>query len=95
MLILSQSKLKIVNFSQVIEVNVEDKFMPCLGDKNKYAITVCSNRGTILLGTYATNERAKEVLCDMYYAFLTYKIDPSRYCDTIFNPPKHYEMPQV
>ena len=64
MIILKQDKKGIVNFKNVTDIYVDKG-----EDEDKYFlfyIPVCSLEGLDILGIYETEERAKEILADIY-----------------------------
>ena len=91
MIVLSQDKDKIVNFDNVININIDD-----CGEEG-YLISA----GFIVgrddnyrdLGYYKTEERAKEVLQEIISKYKT-TLYNSKTNETVVNIPKVYEMPK-
>ncbi len=70
MLIISQDRKNIVNLENIVEIHVG---VLIIGEKNKsFDISYDGNSGNSLfniLGNYATEERAKEVLQEIYTSY--------------------------
>lgn len=63
MLIVSQDKEKIINFDNVLYIEIDDTF-------SNNEISFNTENGTEYMGEYKTRERAKEVLEDITDAYL-------------------------
>lgn len=97
MIIISQDKETILNFKNVQEIRIEEYGTHIKG-KKIYKIFNGNFEGyATLLGTYATKERAKEVLEEIinkyteYATVKNYEGDIRQICCDI---PKIYEMPE-
>lgn len=100
MIIVSQDKENIINFERADLINVykaEKKQVVAWFSCNE------SENNNVLLGVYATEERAKEVLQELvktYSSYLTLNGGPALIqgqtdiAPAIFNIPKVYEMPE-
>ncbi len=62
MIIVSQDKTLFINFDNVSAIAIDDN------DTNRKIYTRCNNDDNVLLGKYATKERTKEVLKEIYQA---------------------------
>lgn len=82
MIILNQKKDIIINFSNVVSIYVQDKNVQVL-------MTFIED--ALILGKYATEERAKEVLQEIIRKYATFSLDRLGSIKII---PKVYEMPK-
>lgn len=92
MIIVSQDKYNVLNFSTTVNIGVEEISM--LNDRIQ--MSAQTNGNTIVLGKYINKERAKEVLQEI--------VDLYRKCQQVIGerggvvnyiyPPKVYEMPK-
>ena len=97
MIIVSQNKNNIINFDNVALICVlQDMFSKEKGLEN-YNINCSTNNGiNIGIGTYATKERAKEVLEEIISKYMEYASLTNIQGDIrqICVVPKKYEMPK-
>ena len=84
MIIVSQNKKKIINFERITEVIVSDKDI-CVRDNFEV------QKG-LIIATYESEERAKEVLQEIISKYKT-TLYNSKTNETVVNIPKVYEMP--
>ena len=94
MILVSQNRKKIINFEKIAEIIVSDKDI-CVTDNFEV-------QNGLIIATYESEERAKEVLQEIVNVYSSYlnlrggKSLMSRAMDippNIFNIPKVYEMP--
>ena len=86
---------KIINFENLVEIYVTGHDMyPLKNDIEGYCLkgTVPSGK-YIVLGTYETEERAKEVLQEIVSKYKT-TLYNSKTNETVVNIPKVFEMPK-
>lgn len=99
MLIVSQDKDNIVNFSNIVSIGIEDFD---LNENNYYQRITAETLGTaVVLGDYKTEERAKEVLEEITSAYTIMEIFKTPIIDTYQTIPGEeiarnicYEMPK-
>lgn len=86
MIIVSQDKSEIINFDKVQNIYVSGRFISLKFELNNNEV----------IGTYETEERAKEVLNQIVkkYADCLYSDDGYGSFQTITIPPKVYKMPE-
>lgn len=86
MIIVSQDKSEIINFDKVQNIYVSGRFISLNFELNNNEV----------IGTYETEERAKEVLNEIVkkYADCLYSDDGYGSFQTITIPPKVYKMPE-
>ena len=85
MILVSQNKKKIINFERITEVIVSDKDI-CVRDNFEV------QKG-LIIATYESEERAKEVFQEIISKYKT-TLYNSRTNETVVNIPKVYEMPK-
>ena len=88
MIIVSQDKKEVINFEKILSVKLfhDDEDKECLYEI--YTTVNAPGDNYILLGTYATEERAKEVLQEIID---TYKFNR---CEAVGQKNAVYEMPE-
>lgn len=99
MIIVSQDKDNIVNFSNIVSIGIEDFD---LNENNYYQRITAETLGTaVVLGDYKTEERAKEVLEEITSAYTIIEIFKISIIDTDQTIPGEeiarnicYEMPK-
>ena len=84
MIIVSQDKNSVVNYDNVEIIGIDRN--------NKKQIACGFAEGSMSLGEYATEERAKEVLQEIVSKYKTTLYNPKTN-ETVVNVPKVYEMP--
>ena len=94
MIIVSQDKKRMFNFENLVEIRVfEHNNYPLKDNVKGYDLQgVTQNGKYIILGIYATEERAKEVLQEIISKYKT-TLYNSKTNETVVNIPKVYEMP--
>lgn len=93
MIIVSQDKCTIVNFNNIQNIRIEPYGTHIKG-KKIYKIFAGNFEGYATeLGTYDTEERAKEVLQEIVSKYKT-TLYNSKTNETVVNVPKVYEMPK-
>lgn len=85
MIIVSQDKKEIINFERIAEVIVSDEDI-CVS--NNFEV----QKG-LIIATYESEERAKEVLQEIVSKYKT-TLYNSKTNETVVNIPKVYEMPE-
>ncbi len=89
MIILSQDKRKIINFNNIIGIII-NKYSNACPD-----ITCCTLKDfEIILGEYATEERAKEVLQEIIKAYRDYRTAECDGYTNVLQETVVYEMPE-
>lgn len=94
MLIVSQDKEERINFDNIININaiLNDSIIE---ENNGYDIwvgtTQCVEDNYRRIGTYATKERAQEILKEIIAKYRKYNLDNNKAVTLI---PKVYEMPK-
>ena len=92
MIIVNQNKCTIVNFNNIQNIRIEPYGTHIKG-KKIYKIFAGNFEGYATeLGTYDTEERAKEVLQEIVSKYKT-TLYNSKTNETVVNIPKVYEMP--
>ena len=92
MIIVNQNKCTIVNFNNIQNIRIEPYGTHIKG-KKIYKIFAGNFEGYATeLGTYDTEERAKEVLQEIVSKYKT-TLYNSKTNETVVNVPKVYEMP--
>lgn len=91
MLILNQVKTAIHNIDTAANVHTEEY----IETPETYIVCICSpgSDSSDVIGEYATEERAKAVLMEIYAAYCTYEYDMDGTTIRDTDIPKHYEMP--
>ena len=94
MIIVSQDKKRMFNFENLVEIRVfVHNNYPLKDNVKGYDLQgVTQNGKYIILGIYATEERAKEVLQEIISKYKT-TLYNSKTNETVVNVPKVYEMP--
>ena len=87
MIIVSQDKKVITNFNNTLGIQIETYFLNGDGEKD-YEVKVITEKGIYTIGTYDTEERAKEVLQEI--------IDMYKFnrCESIGQKNAIYKMPE-
>lgn len=94
MIIVSQDKDVIINFENVLIININQTKKTQIGG---WFSCNEENNNNVLLGEYATEERAKEVLNEIIKAFVTEKKLSSQdnmFGFTVMPSNTYYEMPK-
>ena len=86
MILVSQDKEEIVNFDKVESIWI------CSDEEGRFTIEATAHTNDTL-GTYDTEERAKEVLQEIVSKYKT-TLYNSKTNETVVNVPKVYEMPK-
>ncbi len=88
MIIVSQDKTNVINFANVGNLYADEKKILCTDIQGCYLAK---------LGTYKTEERAKEVLLEIVKKYGEYVSleNMKNGINAIYNIPKAYEMPEV
>lgn len=86
MIIVSQDRDEIVNFNKVESIWI------CSDEEGRFTIEATAHTNATL-GTYDTEERAKEVLQEIISKYKT-TLYNSKTNETVVNIPKVYEMPK-
>lgn len=68
MIIVSQDKKVITNFNNTLGIQIETYFLNGDGEKD-YEVKVITEKGIYTIGTYDTEERAKEVLQEIIHIY--------------------------
>lgn len=97
MVIVSQNKKEVINFENILSVKFfhDDEDSECLYEL--YTTVNAPGDNYILLGSYSTSERAKEVLkeiVDKYKQYATISNAIGSDIRGMYNIPKVYEMPK-
>lgn len=96
MIIVSQDKKEVINFEKILSVKLfhDDEDKECLYEI--YTTVNAPGDNYILLGTYATEERAKEVLQEIVrlYRRCQQVVGERGEIANFIYPPKVYEMPK-
>lgn len=92
MIIVSQDKMKILNFKQLqeIEINTPEDWNQGFYSIDTYPLGE-GNRTHIRLGIYKTEKKAKEVLQEIVNKYRQFNVDNNQAITLI---PKVYEMPK-
>lgn len=87
MIIVSQDKKVITNFNNTLGIQIETYFLNGDGEKD-YEVKVITEKGICTIGTYDTEERAKEVLQEIIDV---YKFNR---CEAVGQKNAVYRMPE-
>lgn len=94
MIIVSQDKKEIINFDNLVSVYVIESYEAKEKGLEKYNIDFATtDEINFVIGTYETEERAKEVLQEIISKYKT-TLYNSKTNETVVNVPKVYEMPE-
>lgn len=94
MIIVSQDKKEIINFDNLVSVYVIESYEAKEKGLEKYNIDFATtDEINFVIGTYETEERAKEVLQEIISKYKT-TLYNSKTNETVVNIPKVYEMPE-
>ena len=85
MIIVSQRKDELVNFDRIESIWI------CADEEERFTIEATADTNSTL-GTYSTEERAKEVLQEIVSKYKVTLYNPKTN-ETVVNVPKVYEMP--
>jgi len=88
MIIVGQSKKTMTNFNNIEVIECGET------EEGKFIVKAYFASGNIVVGTYRTEERAKEVLKEIAEKYEEAKILTNGDSITAVEPPKVYEMPE-